>query len=109
MKREEFVAAAQRSGFTVIARRDTKHGTILVAEKVVRDPQDQTKVWETLWSFDQGEEGDVAQVVRNPVYQEKKGVWRNTDTPQDREDRIQEAIDVATRFIEDGASVGRYA
>jgi len=109
MKREEFVSAAQRSGFQVVARRETKHGTVLVAEKVVRDPQDNTPVWETLWAFDRDEEGDVAQVVRNPMYQEKHGVWRNTDTPSDREDRIKEALDVAMQWIEDGATLGRYA
>jgi len=91
----------------ILKKQTTPHGNVLLAERKVRDPADGTQVWETLWAIER-DGMDIAQAVRNPVMQERNGIWRSTDTPHDRTDRIKETVGVAIQFMKDNCAVGRY-
>lgn len=91
----------------ILNRVPTKHGNILMAERLVTDKASGERVWETLWAIER-DGTDVAQVVRNNLVQEKNGITRATNLEQDRKDRINEALAVAEQFIKDNLKVGRY-
>lgn len=108
MHTERWQKICEQSKCKVVGKRPTADGNILLAERIVQDPADGTKVFETLWAVER-DGADIAQVVRNPLFQEKHGIWRSTDTPTDQKDRIQEAVEAAMQFIRDNKRVGRYS
>lgn len=107
MNLEKWQDICERAKFKLLPKRHTDQGNILLAERIVRDPADDARVWETMWAIER-DGMDVGQVVRNPVVAEVNGFWRSTDTPRDQQDRIEEAVSAATRWIKDNRKVGRY-
>lgn len=97
----------ERARFKLLPKKPTEFGNILLAERIVKDPSDGERVWETMWSIER-DGMDVGQVVRNKVVDEVNGFWRSTDTPHDQKKRIEEAVSAALQWIKDNRRVGRY-
>lgn len=108
MNLEQFQKLVARAQFTLIGKRPTKYGEILLAERqcVVADgPLRGRPFYETLWVLNR--DGlDLGRTVRNEQWDRKNGSRTMRFVPQS--ERIAEAIADAEQFCKDCKRLGRF-
>lgn len=107
MNVEEWQRRCEQSRCKILPKQVTRHGEILLAERLTKDPKSGERVWETIWAISR-DGADIGRIVRNQLVQEKHGIYRSTDTEADQKERIAEAVADAENFIKDSRKVGRY-
>jgi hypothetical protein len=101
MNKQKFEAICRESKMVPIEKQVTRNGTVLLAERKVREPDHH---FEVLWAIER-DDLDVAGIVKCPVYRERViGVPSLTT----RKERIAAAMEAAKQFIADSVTVGRY-